>query len=79
MKTNARFVAYCLAHGETDPATMIARDAERYPGGKMCGFIVWISQRWSAWRASKRYNLDHFLSTEDHAEFDAWLEERNAT
>lgn len=39
---NPRYLAYCRAHGKT-PEEMRVQDAEDFPGGKMCGFILWIN------------------------------------
>lgn len=41
---NPNFEAYAMAHG-TSPAGMLDRDAERWPGAKMLGFVLWISKR----------------------------------
>lgn len=69
---NPRFLAYARAH-DLDPDEMLALDAERYPGGKMAGFIVWIGERWRAWASAVgRRNLE-MLSDADHAAFDEWL------
>lgn len=49
---NPNYLAYCKAHGKT-PEEMIASDEKEYPGGKMCGFIIWISQQ------ERRYKTKH--------------------
>lgn len=41
---NPRFVAYAASKGLT-PEDALARDKKRYPGGCMCGFILWISRK----------------------------------
>jgi hypothetical protein len=38
---NPHFVSYAKAHGRT-PSKQLEHDDEAYPGGKMCGFIVWM-------------------------------------
>lgn len=40
----ANFTAYARAHGR-EPAAMLERDRERWPGGVMCGFILWVAAR----------------------------------
>lgn len=47
---NPRYVAYCKAMGEPDPDKMLAADRVKYQGGSMCGFILWISSKKSAFR-----------------------------
>lgn len=44
MKWNPRYVAYAKAHGQK-PADMLKHDEEAWPGGKMCGFILWIREK----------------------------------
>jgi hypothetical protein len=45
---NPRYLAYAKAHGhEGDPEGMLEHDREAWPGGCMCGFMLWIQARWS--------------------------------
>lgn len=75
---NARYLAYAAAHG-LDPEAQIVADRQRWPGGSMCGFILWIGERWREWALETghpraRIGADAYLSPEDHASFDAWLQ-----
>ncbi len=36
-------------------------------------FITWINRKWSEWRVATRFRSS-YLTQEDHAAFDAWLE-----
>lgn len=69
---NPRYLAYSRAHG-MDPDAMLEHDRERWPGGVMCGFIVWIHRRWLVWDAEHGRKPFGHHSAEDHAAFDAWL------
>lgn len=40
---NPRYIAYAKTHGRT-PKKQLEYDREQYPGGCMCGFILWISK-----------------------------------
>ena len=45
-----RYLAYCKAHGRK-PEEQMEHDREQWPGGIMCGFILWMSQKFAEWRA----------------------------
>jgi hypothetical protein len=70
---NPRYLAYCQAGGEPDPDITIARDEERWKGGKMTGFMLWLRERWATWRRIKGMTPDAVLFEADHQEFDQWL------
>lgn len=80
MKWNPRYLAYCAAQGVATPEAMLAQDDERWPGGRMAGFLLWISDRWAAWCAARgRSARDmEFLSDDDHRDFTDWLRVGNA-
>jgi hypothetical protein len=70
---NPRYVAYAKAHG-CPPEKMLQKDKECYPGGCMCGFILWINAKWREWETLTGNIPPH--ATRDQDEFDAWLNER---
>jgi hypothetical protein len=72
---NPRYVAYARAHGET-PVEMLARDGAAWPGGRMCGFTLWIRERWREWDRAHPLADPDVRTAEDHASFDAWLAAR---
>lgn len=43
-RRNPRYVAYARSQGRS-PAAQLRHDLEEYPGGCMCGFILWIRAR----------------------------------
>jgi hypothetical protein len=69
---NPRYVLYAVAQGN-GPQEQMAIDRERWPGGLMTGFILWIGERWRQWLDAnpERNRLHH--SPEDHRDFDDWL------
>ena len=75
---NPRYVAYCTAHGNT-PEAQLKADVEKYPGGYMAGFILWMAEK--ARKFSKQRGLDHdgfgyFLCrNEGQDEYTKWLAE----
>lgn len=66
------YVAYAHAHGRT-PAAMLAHDRDAWPGGRMAGFMVWMSERRREWLALRRWERDAILDEEDERAYDAWL------
>ena len=71
---NRRYLAYATAHGRA-PEAMLAHDEQAWPGGKMTGFMLWISEQWQAWanRRGIRNVMDYIKSDEDHADFDRFI------
>ena len=72
MTYQLRYIAYANSHHLT-PEQMLAHDEFAWPGGKMCGFILFISHSWRSWQKYVgRKNLE-FLCDHDHMSFDSWL------
>jgi hypothetical protein len=75
VKWNPRYVAYASAHGAT-PEVMLLTDKERYPGGCMAGFIMWISTQMQAFlRAHPTVNRE-IMGPADHDLFTRFLQSR---
>lgn len=58
---NPRYAAYAGAHG-LSVVDMLSEDRERYPGGVMCGYLVWSREHLRRFRAllqADGYPLDH--------------------
>lgn len=73
---NPRYVHYARVHKRT-PEDMLTHDERRFPGGKMCGFILWIRKKWQQWDKlpdhGGRFPGSCVARQEAHDDFDAWL------
>lgn len=49
---NPRFVSYARSHGRT-VEEQLAHDSEEFPGGCMCGFILFIAGQIKAFRKAR--------------------------
>lgn len=67
-----RYVAYARQQGR-EPDEQLAHDETAWPGGRMAGFIIWISKRWRQWDSERRQGPDHVRSPQEHNEFTVWL------
>lgn len=57
---NPVYVAYAKAHGCT-PEDMLEHDSNAWPGGCMCGFMLWVSeQKQKFWKACPSAFLDRY-------------------
>lgn len=76
MRWNPRYVAYSASQRLT-PEKMLVRDTKMYPGGKMCGFMLWIRAQWARWSELPNHGGKFPGSTvarqEAHDDFDDWL------
>jgi len=71
---NPRYLIYARSQGHPDPDEMLRADRERYPGGVMAGFMIWIQTRWVEFRQLKGWRESDPLSHQDHREFTAWID-----
>jgi hypothetical protein len=69
---NPRYAMYAAAHGKT-PDEMLAHDEVAWPGGKMCGFILWIQLRWREWDKENNWPSNEPHDEHRQHEFDEWL------
>lgn len=64
-----------MAHGRT-PDEMLAADVIDWPGGSMCGFMLWMNEQWSTFckihGARNTTELRLGMGDEADALFDAW-------
>ncbi len=73
---NPYYLAYAAASG-LSPEAMLLYDAERFPGGKMCGFIGWMRQRWQEWDALNKHGKNHVRFSDEYKKFESWLSKPN--
>ena len=68
---NARYLAYCKAHGKTSDE-MMEHDRLVWPGGVMTGFILWNTEKLRSFRMR---HPEAFLGDSlcDHSSYDTWL------
>lgn len=73
---NPRYIHYARVHNRT-PDEMLMHDEERFPGGQMCGFIIWIRKQWQAWsklpERGRKFPGSRVASDAAHRDFDEWL------
>lgn len=72
-RLNPRWVNYARVHGR-GPDEQLAHDRKAWPGGSMCGFILWNRARLAEFgKASPEAFVvgGHLV---DHAAYDAWLD-----
>ena len=73
---NPRYLNFCRVHGHT-LEQQLKHDAAAWPGGRMCGFQLWISQQTQAFRVKhpEAFVGPHPLDPiYDQAAFDRWLD-----
>jgi len=70
-----RYLAYCAAHGR-DPKSQLANDDQEWPGGVMCGYILWITDQWASWKREVKWPRGAPIFQQQHEAFDEWLRNR---
>jgi hypothetical protein len=73
-----RYVAYCVAHGATTPADMMARDRKRHPSAPLAGFLAWNAHTLRDWCIERGYRQG-WLGWKEHQEYNEWLARRYPT
>lgn len=71
---NPRYLAYCRVNGQAHPDKMLERDRASWPGGHMCGFMLWIQRKWFQWEKATGWKSHWPKGDEQHKSFDTWLE-----
>ena len=66
---NPRYLLFLRAENTTPE-----QEAERCPGGEMCGYILWTQARWQEWKAANGYAPHEGVDMRGHSAFDRWLE-----
>lgn len=69
---NPRYIVYAAAHGRS-PDEMLAFDLDRFPCGRMGGFMRWIDDQWREWRSLNERSARDALTTDDHESFDRFI------
>lgn len=70
-RTPTSFEAYSQAHGR-GPAEQLAHDSARFPGGKMAGYLAWMTLRIAEFKALR--GIEHIPPEGPvRADFEAWL------
>lgn len=70
---NPRYLEYCRVQSVDSPEDMLKIDDERWPGGVMCGYTLWIQEKWRLWRKDNGIGANDILGKEAHSLFDRWL------
>jgi hypothetical protein len=70
---NPRYASYARAHGRL-PVEQLAADKEEYPGGAMCGFILWMSTQLRLFAIAHPEGITPNQTVIDHDEWSAFLE-----
>lgn len=68
---NERYLAYCRYHKKT-PDEMMSFDRKRWPGGVMCGYVLWINEQSRKFKEIKP-GAFVFDGLTDHKGFDDFL------
>lgn len=69
---NSRYYQYARAQGRK-PDEQLAHDDEAWPGGKMCGFLLWNGRRLEEFRRLLGLKSGEPLWDLDYKAYDTWL------
>jgi hypothetical protein len=70
---NLRYLAYCRANHNVPEAQWLI-DKEKYPGGKMTGYILWNRLHWALFFQSLGLEKQPQVISQDmHKQYDEWL------
>ena len=72
---NPYYICYAKTHGKT-PEDMLLQDDVTFPGGVMCGYILWIREQWRQWKLENGISPNDPMSGEMRTKFGLWLEEK---
>lgn len=73
---NPRYIEYCKRNNRS-PDRMLEYDKIRFPGGCMCGFILWISEKWSQFDKRHPEFNPHMRTKEEQNLFDQELKQKS--
>ena len=68
---NWLYLAYCKEHGNT-PEQQLEKDTEDWPGGKMCGYMLWVQGKRTEFFGQGRHN--RVINEEQETNFKNWIQ-----
>lgn len=73
---NPRWVLYCQERGYPNPDAALEAERKQWPGGVMCGFVLWINEGLRQYKAAR--NLPPNEPISDQGGFTEFLRARQA-
>lgn len=71
---NPRYLAYCK-NQKLSPENCLKRDEKRWPGGVMCGYILWMDKKKSEFRKKHPEGMYDYWLISDQDLFTKFLYE----